>query len=313
MNAYANIAKEMKGALEKNSITQKLLSLDIVVFFASIGLQLFFWLLNLWSPWVFLSNFLSLFNTIFYYVMIVGALLTIANRKDQMLAIGCWGYAAYLFISFLRQLLYRYAHYFNLSTLFVLVLWVFLGLAAFFAANPDKMPKFNKPAPPVVPPQQNAGGQWGQPPQQNANGQWGAPPQQPVPPQQNTAGQWGTPPQQPVPPQPKPAGQWNAAPQQPVPPQQNTVGQWGAPPQQPAPPQPKPAGQWNAAPQQPVPPQQNTAGQWNNNVKNEEKPPVQADETPAPAPEAPVSRKCPVCNADVPADGKFCPVCGAKM
>ena len=102
MNAYANIAKELKDALGKNSVTQKLLSLDVVVLFASIGLQLFFWLINLWIPWVFLSNFVSLITTILYYVMIVGMLLTIANRKDQLLAFGCWAFAAIQFISFLR-------------------------------------------------------------------------------------------------------------------------------------------------------------------------------------------------------------------
>ena len=158
MNAYANVAKELKNGLEKNSILKKLLSLDVVILFASLGLQLFFWLLNQWVGWIIISDFIGLFHTIFYYTMIVGMVLTLANRKDQMLAAGCWAYAALQFISFLRQLVYRYNHYFNLSTLFVTALWVGLGLLVFFVSNPEKMPKMKKPAAPVPP--VNNGGQW---------------------------------------------------------------------------------------------------------------------------------------------------------
>ena len=86
MNAYANVAKELKNGLEKNSILKKLLSLDVVILFASLGLQLFFWLLNQWVGWIIISDFIGLFHTIFYYTMIVGMVLTLANRKDQMLA-----------------------------------------------------------------------------------------------------------------------------------------------------------------------------------------------------------------------------------
>lgn len=218
MNAYANISKELKSALEKNSVTKKLLSFDLVILFASVGLQFFFWLLNQWVSWVFVSNFISLFSTVLYYVMIAGMLLTVANRKDQMLAFGCWTYAAFQFITFLRRLLYRYAHYFSLSTFFVIVLWAGLGLLAFFAANPDKMPKLNKPVQPIVPPQ-------------GGNGQWNNP-QASVPPQQNQAPQWNNASQAPVPPQQNAAPQWNNAPQAPVSPQQNAAPQWNTAPSQ---------------------------------------------------------------------------------
>ena len=87
MNAYANVAKELKNGLEKNSILKKLLSLDVVILFASLGLQLFFWLLNQWVGWIIISDFIGLFHTIFYYTMIVGMVLTLANRKDQMLGL----------------------------------------------------------------------------------------------------------------------------------------------------------------------------------------------------------------------------------
>ena len=290
MNAYANISKELKSALEKNSVTKKLLSLDLVILFASIGLQFFFWLLNQWVSWVFVSNFISLFSTVFYYVMIAGMLLTIANRKDQLLAFGCWAYAAFQFITFLRRLLYRYAHYFSLSIFFVIILWAGLGLLAFFAANPDKMPKLNRPVHPVIPPQ-------------GGNSQWNNS-QASVPPQQNAAPQWNNAPQTSVPPQQNAAPRWNNAPQTSVPPQQNAAPQWNNAPQTSVPPQQNAAPQWNTAPSQ-----QNTAPK---NVSEPKMDVASSDETVIEAP-APTERACPVCGASVPADGKFCPVCGAKM
>ena len=113
MNALANVSKSLKEALEKNGAVKKLLTLDVAILFGGLGLQFFFWLINLWTPWIILSNFLSLFRTVLYYIMIAGMVLTFANAKWQLLAFGCWGYAGFQFIAFLRQLLYRYNHYFN--------------------------------------------------------------------------------------------------------------------------------------------------------------------------------------------------------
>ena len=174
MNALANVSKSLKEALEKNGAVKKLLTLDVAILFGGLGLQFFFWLINLWTPWIILSNFLSLFRTVLYYIMIAGMVLTFANAKWQLLAFGCWGYAGFQFIAFLRQLLYRYNHYFNLSTLFVIVLWAGLGVLCFFAANPDKIPKA-KPAAPVPPAAGN--GQWN-----SGTPAWNGVPQQPAAP-----------------------------------------------------------------------------------------------------------------------------------
>lgn len=182
MNALANVSKSLKEALEKNGAVKKLLTLDVAILFGGLGLQFFFWLINLWTPWIILSNFLSLFRTVLYYIMIAGMVLTFANAKWQLLAFGCWGYAGFQFISFLRQLLYRYNHYFNLSTLFVIVLWAGLGVLCFFAANPDKIPKA-KPAAPVPPAAGN--GQWN-----SGTPAWNGAPQQNAAPQQNGAPVW---------------------------------------------------------------------------------------------------------------------------
>ena len=198
MNALANVSKSLKEALEKNGAVKKLLTLDVAILFGGLGLQFFFWLINLWSPWIILSNFLSLFRTVLYYIMIAGMVLTFANAKWQLLAFGCWGYAAFQFIAFLRQLLYRYNHYFNLSTLFVIVLWAGLGVLCFFAANPDKVPKA-KPAAPVPPAAGN--GQWN-----SGTPAWNGAPQQNAAPQQNGAPVWNN----------NAAPAWNSVPQQPA-------------------------------------------------------------------------------------------------
>ena len=198
MNALANVSKSLKEALEKNGAVKKLLTLDVAILFGGLGLQFFFWLINLWTPWIILSNFLSLFRTVLYYIMIAGMVLTFANAKWQLLAFGCWGYAGFQFIAFLRQLLERYNHYFNLSTLFVIVLWAGLGVLCFFAANPDKIPKA-KPAAPVPPAAGN--GQWN-----SGTPAWNGAPQQNAAPQQNGAPVWNN----------NAAPAWNGVPQQPA-------------------------------------------------------------------------------------------------
>ena len=88
MNALANVSKSLKEALEKNGAVKKLLTLDVAILFGGLGLQFFFWLINLWTPWIILSNFLSLFRTVLYYIMIAGMVLTFANAKWQLPAAG---------------------------------------------------------------------------------------------------------------------------------------------------------------------------------------------------------------------------------
>lgn len=281
MNALANVSKSLKEALEKNGAVKKLLTLDVAILFGGLGLQFFFWLINLWTPWIILSNFLSLFCTVLYYIMIAGMVLTFANAKWQLLAFGCWGYAGFQFISFLRQLLYRYNHYFNLSTLFVIVLWAGLGVLCFFAANPDKIPKA-KPAAPVPPAAGN--GQWN-----SGTPAWNGAPQQNAVPQQNGAPVWNN----------------NAAPA------------WNGVPQQPAAPAPAvPAPEAPAAPVVEVPaaPVTETPAAETPAVPVAEAPAASVVEAPAaPAPEAPTAPVCPACGAAVPESGKFCPSCGAKL
>lgn len=281
MNALANVSKSLKEALEKNGAVKKLLTLDVAILFGGLGLQFFFWLINLWTPWIILSNFLSLFCTVLYYIMIAGMVLTFANAKWQLLAFGCWGYAGFQFISFLRQLLYRYNHYFNLSTLFVIVLWAGLGVLCFFAANPDKIPKA-KPAAPVPPAAGN--GQWN-----SGTPAWNGAPQQNAAPQQNGAPVWNN----------NAAPAWNGVPQQPAAPAPAPVA---------APAPAVPAPEAPAAPVVEVPAAPVTE------TPAAETPAVPAAEAPAaPAPEAPAAPVCPACGAAVPESGKFCPSCGAKL
>ena len=277
MNALANVSKSLKEALEKNGAVKKLLTLDVAILFGGLGLQFFFWLINLWTPWIILSNFLSLFRTVLYYIMIAGMVLTFANAKWQLLAFGCWGYAGFQFISFLRQLLYRYNHYFNLSTLFVIVLWAGLGVLCFFAANPDKVPKA-KPAAPVPPAAGN--GQWN-----SGTPAWNSAPQQNAAPQQNGTPVWNN----------NAAPAWNSVPQQPAAP---------APAVAPA----APVAEVSAAPVTETPAAETPA------VPAAEAPAASVVEAPAaPAPEAPAAPVCPACGAAVPESGKFCPSCGAKL
>ncbi len=281
MNALANVSKSLKEALEKNGAVKKLLTLDVAILFGGLGLQFFFWLINLWTPWIILSNFLSLFRTVLYYIMIAGMVLTFANAKWQLLAFGCWGYAGFQFISFLRQLLYRYNHYFNLSTLFVIVLWAGLGVLCFFAANPDKIPKA-KPAAPVPPAAGN--GQWN-----SGTPAWNGAPQQNAAPQQNGAPVWNN----------NAAPAWNGVPQQPAAPAPAPVA---------APAPAVPAPEAPAAPVVEVPAAPVTE------TPAAETPAVPVAEAPAaPAPEAPAAPVCPACGAAVPESGKFCPSCGAKL
>ena len=281
MNALANVSKSLKEALEKNGAVKKLLTLDVAILFGGLGLQFFFWLINLWTPWIILSNFLSLFRTVLYYIMIAGMVLTCANAKWQLLAFGCWGYAGFQFISFLRQLLYRYNHYFNLSTLFVIVLWAGLGVLCFFAANPDKIPKA-KPAAPVPPAAGN--GQWN-----SGTPAWNGAPQQNAAPQQNGAPVWNN----------NAAPAWNGVPQQPAAPAPAPVA---------APAPAVPAPEAPAAPVVEVPAAPVTE------TPAAETPAVPVAEAPAaPAPEAPAAPVCPACGAAVPESGKFCPSCGAKL
>lgn len=281
MNALANVSKSLKEALEKNGAVKKLLTLDVAILFGGLGLQFFFWLINLWTPWIILSNFLSLFCTVLYYIMIAGMVLTFANAKWQLLAFGCWGYAGFQFITFLRQLLYRYNHYFNLSTLFVIVLWAGLGVLCFFAANPDKIPKA-KPAAPVPPAAGN--GQWN-----NGTPAWNGAPQQNAAPQQNGAPVWNN----------NAAPAWNGVPQQPAAPAP-------APVAAPAPAVPAPEAPAAPVVEAPAAPVTETPAA--------ETPAVPAAEAPAaPAPEAPAAPVCPACGAAVPESGKFCPSCGAKL
>lgn len=281
MNALANVSKSLKEALEKNGAVKKLLTLDVAILFGGLGLQFFFWLINLWTPWIILSNFLSLFCTVLYYIMIAGMVLTFANAKWQLLAFGCWGYAGFQFISFLRQLLYRYNHYFNLSTLFVIVLWAGLGVLCFFAANPDKIPKA-KPAAPVPPAAGN--GQWN-----SGTPAWNGAPQQNAAPQQNGAPVWNN----------NAAPAWNGVPQQPAAPAPAPVA---------APAPAVPAPEAPAAPVVEVPAAPVTE------TPAAETPAVPVAEAPAaPAPEAPAAPVCPACGAAVPESGKFCPSCGAKL
>lgn len=281
MNALANVSKSLKEALEKNGAVKKLLTLDVAILFGGLGLQFFFWLINLWTPWIILSNFLSLFRTVLYYIMIAGMVLTFANAKWQLLAFGCWGYAGFQFIAFLRQLLYRYNHYFNLSTLFVIVLWAGLGVLCFFAANPDKIPKA-KPAAPVPPAAGN--GQWN-----SDTPAWNGAPQQNAAPQQNGAPVWNN----------NAAPAWNGVPQQPAAPAPAPVA---------APAPAVPAPEAPAAPVVEVPAAPVTE------TPAAETPAVPVAEAPAaPAPEAPAAPVCPACGAAVPESGKFCPSCGAKL
>ena len=281
MNALANVSKSLKEALEKNGAVKKLLTLDVAILFGGLGLQFFFWLINLWTPWIILSNFLSLFCTVLYYIMIAGMVLTFANAKWQLLAFGCWGYAGFQFISFLRQLLYRYNHYFNLSTLFVIVLWAGLGVLCFFAANPDKIPKA-KPAAPVPPAAGN--GQWN-----SGTPAWNGAPQQNAAPQQNGAPVWNN----------NAAPAWNGVPQQPAAPAPAPVA---------APAPAVPAPEAPAAPVVEVPAAPVTE------TPAAETPAVPVAEAPAaPAPEAPAAPVCPACGVAVPESGKFCPSCGAKL
>lgn len=281
MNALANVSKSLKEALEKNGAVKKLLTLDVAILFGGLGLQFFFWLINLWTPWIILSNFLSLFCTVLYYIMIAGMVLTFANAKWQLLAFGCWGYAGFQFIAFLRQLLYRYNHYFNLSTLFVIVLWAGLGVLCFFAANPDKIPKA-KPAAPVPPAAGN--GQWN-----SDTPAWNGAPQQNAAPQQNGAPVWNN----------NAAPAWNGVPQQPAAPAPAPVA---------APAPAAPAPEAPAAPVVEVPAAPVTE------TPAAETPAVPVAEAPAaPAPEAPAAPVCPACGAAVPESGKFCPSCGAKL
>lgn len=277
MNALANVSKSLKEALEKNGAVKKLLTLDVAILFGGLGLQFFFWLINLWTPWIILSNFLSLFCTVLYYIMIAGMVLTFANAKWQLLAFGCWGYAGFQFIAFLRQLLYRYNHYFNLSTLFVIVLWAGLGVLCFFAANPDKIPKA-KPAAPVPP----AAG----------NGQWNS-----GTPAWNGAPVWNN----------NAAPAWNGVPQQPAAPAP-------APVAAPAPAVPAPEAPAAPVAEVPAAPVTETPAAETPAVPAAEAPAASVVEAPAaPAPEAPAAPVCPACGAAVPESGKFCPSCGAKL
>lgn len=289
MNALANVSKSLKEALEKNGAVKKLLTLDVAILFGGLGLQFFFWLINLWTPWIILSNFLSLFCTVLYYIMIAGMVLTFANAKWQLLAFGCWGYAGFQFITFLRQLLYRYNHYFNLSTLFVIVLWAGLGVLCFFAANPDKIPKA-KPAAPVPPAAGN--GQWN-----SGTPAWNGAPQQNAAPQQNGAPVWNN----------NAAPAWNGVPQQPAAPAP-------APVAAPAPAVPAPEAPAAPVVEAPAAPVTETPAAETPAVPAAEAPAASVVEAPAaPAPEAPAASVCPACGAAVPESGKFCPSCGAKL
>lgn len=297
MNALANVSKSLKEALEKNGAVKKLLTLDVAILFGGLGLQFFFWLINLWTPWIILSNFLSLFRTVLYYIMIAGMVLTFANAKWQLLAFGCWGYAGFQFIAFLRQLLYRYNHYFNLSTLFVIVLWAGLGVLCFFAANPDKVPKA-KPAAPVPPAAGN--GQWN-----SGTPAWNSAPQQNAAPQQNGTPVWNN----------NAAPAWNSVPQQPAAPAPAPVAAPApAPVAAPAPAVPAPEAPAAPVAEVPAAPVTETPAAETPAVPAAEAPAASVVEAPAaPAPEAPAAPVCPACGAAVPESGKFCPSCGAKL
>jgi hypothetical protein len=98
MSAYSDAGTSVKGMIESNKITKMLLSLDIIIMFASLALLL----INS------ISGIGELLYAIAFWGFMIGVVLTFANLKNQMLYIGLFGYALANIIWFIRLLFTKY-------------------------------------------------------------------------------------------------------------------------------------------------------------------------------------------------------------
>lgn len=98
MSAYSDAGTSVKGMIESNKITKMLLSLDIIIMFASLALLL----INS------ISGIGELLYAVAFWGFMIGIVLTFANLKNQMLYIGLFGYALANIIWFIRLLFTKY-------------------------------------------------------------------------------------------------------------------------------------------------------------------------------------------------------------
>lgn len=119
MSTYTDAGTGVKGLLESNKISKSLLSLDLVITFASLALLL----INS------ISSIGSLLYAVAFWAFLLGLVLLFATLKTQMLYLCMFGYAIANVILFFRTLFGKYG-FFNWSALIALAIFALLGYLA---------------------------------------------------------------------------------------------------------------------------------------------------------------------------------------
>jgi len=122
MSAYTDSGTGVKSLLESNKISRTILSLDLIVMFASLALLL-------------INSFSSIGNLLYaiaFWGFLAGLVLTFANLKTQMLYIGLYGYALANLIYLIRSIFSRWI---GLSWFSLIAIVIFGGLGYLVMKN----------------------------------------------------------------------------------------------------------------------------------------------------------------------------------
>ncbi len=119
MSIFRRIGDDLKEGFSKIPVVSTMLHLDVILVFGSLAFLILNYILNLGV----IGSFVGAFA---WYILVIGLLMSWANKNTQFLYLGLYGYALYQLIMFIRYAFMKYGG-FSFSMFVTILIYGGLG------------------------------------------------------------------------------------------------------------------------------------------------------------------------------------------